>query len=169
VNGWFDIKLTRASVEYTVSVINNRDSRLNSKKISLRSSFPFIRGYAASVRMALCYIRSNNMIQRILLLVVLVFSSSVYAGEQQVYDIVMVEKSGGDWRAVKYNISSGESWYIRNGVFIRLLDDEVLPESRYKVVATKHKGGWGAVKMDIISGNAWKLNGEMFVRVKDTK
>ena len=109
------------------------------------------------------------MIQRILFLVVLVFSSSVYAGEQQVYDIVMVEKSGGDWRAVKYHISSGESWYIRNGVFIRLLDDEVLPESRYKVVATKHKGGWGAVKMDIISGNAWKLKGEMFVRVKGTK
>jgi hypothetical protein len=109
------------------------------------------------------------MIQRILLLVVLVFSSSIYAEEQQVYDIVMVEKSGGDWRAIKYNISSGESWYIRNGVFIHLLDDEVLPKSRYKVVATKYKGGWGAVKMDIITGHAWKLKGELFVRVKDTK
>jgi len=54
VNGWFDIKLTRASVEYTVSVINNRDSRMILKKISLRSPFPFIRGYAASVRVALC-------------------------------------------------------------------------------------------------------------------
>jgi hypothetical protein len=51
----FDIKLTKANVEYTVSAINNRDSRMISKKISLRSSFPFIRGYAASVRVALCY------------------------------------------------------------------------------------------------------------------
>jgi hypothetical protein len=38
------IKLTRVSVEYTVSAINNRDSRLISKKISLCSSFLFIRG-----------------------------------------------------------------------------------------------------------------------------
>ena len=50
----FDIKLTRVNVEYTVSAIINRDSRLISKKISLRSPFPFIRGYAASVRVALC-------------------------------------------------------------------------------------------------------------------
>jgi|GEM_PF-4729867 len=109
------------------------------------------------------------MIKKILFIFALTFFSSAYAGEKQVFDIVMVEKTGGDWRAVKYNIYSGESWYIRNGVFIQLLDNEVLPKSRYKVVATKYKGGWGAVKMDIINGNAWKLKGEMFVRVKDTK
>jgi len=50
------IKLTRTNLEYTVSVINNRDSRMILKKISLRSPFPFIRGYAASVRIARCYI-----------------------------------------------------------------------------------------------------------------
>ena len=48
------IKLTKVNVEYTVSAINNRDSRMISKKNSLRSPFPFIRGYAASVRVALC-------------------------------------------------------------------------------------------------------------------
>ena len=85
------------------------------------------------------------------------------------FDIVMVEKTGGDWRAVKYNIYTGESWYIRNGVFIHLPDDQVLPESQYKVVATKHQGGWGAVKMDVMSGNAWKLKGGMWVKVKETK
>jgi hypothetical protein len=50
----FDIKLTKANVEYSVGDINNRDSRMISKKNSLRSSFPFIRGYAASVRIARC-------------------------------------------------------------------------------------------------------------------
>ena len=48
------IKLTKVNVEYTVSAINNRDGRMISKKISLRSPFPFIRGYAASVRVARC-------------------------------------------------------------------------------------------------------------------
>jgi NADPH:quinone reductase-like Zn-dependent oxidoreductase len=48
------IKLTRVNVEYTVSAINNRDSHMISKKISLRSPFPFIRGYAASFRIARC-------------------------------------------------------------------------------------------------------------------
>jgi hypothetical protein len=52
----FDIKLTKANVEYSVGDINNRDSRMISQKNSLRSSFPFIRGYAASVRVALNYI-----------------------------------------------------------------------------------------------------------------
>jgi hypothetical protein len=100
----------------------------------------------------------------------LLLSVSAHAAElEQQFDIVMVERTGGDWRAVKYNIYTGESWYIRNGVFIQLVDNEVLPRSRYKVVATKHRGGWGAVKMDVVTGNAWKLKGEMFVRVKDTK
>jgi len=49
------IKLTRVNVEYTVSAINNRGGRMISKKIPLRSPFPFIRGYAASVRVASCY------------------------------------------------------------------------------------------------------------------
>jgi hypothetical protein len=56
-----DIKLTKANVEYTVSAINNRDSRLISKKISLRSPFPFIRSYAASVRMARCYTSMGSL------------------------------------------------------------------------------------------------------------
>lgn len=43
------------SVKYSVAGINNRDSRMIAKKISLRSPFPFIRAYAASVRIALCY------------------------------------------------------------------------------------------------------------------
>jgi hypothetical protein len=49
------IKLTKVKVEYTVSAIN-RDSRMISKKNSFRSPFPFIRGYAASVRVALFYV-----------------------------------------------------------------------------------------------------------------
>jgi len=54
--GWdFDIELTKANVKYNVAGINNRDSRLISMKISLRSSFPFISTYAASVRIARCY------------------------------------------------------------------------------------------------------------------
>jgi len=47
LNRAFDIKLTKANVEYTVSAIKHRDSRMISKKISLRSSFLFMRGYAA--------------------------------------------------------------------------------------------------------------------------
>jgi len=45
-------KLTETSVNYSVVKINNRDGRLNSKKISLRSPFPYIKCYTASVRIA---------------------------------------------------------------------------------------------------------------------
>jgi hypothetical protein len=34
--GWIDIKLTQANVDYTVSAINYRGSRMISKKISFR-------------------------------------------------------------------------------------------------------------------------------------
>ena len=54
--GWYsDNKLTKANAKYSVSAINNRDSRMISKNNSLRSSFPFISIYAASVRIARCY------------------------------------------------------------------------------------------------------------------
>ena len=109
------------------------------------------------------------MIKKIALLFLIIFTNVVNAEQEVNFDVVMVEKTNGTWRAIKYNLYTGESWYIRNGVFIRLPDSEVLPKSRYKVVATKHKGGWGAVKMDLVSGNAWWLKGELFVRVKDTK
>jgi len=36
------VRLTKTTVNYSIVNINNRDSRLISKKISLRSSFPFI-------------------------------------------------------------------------------------------------------------------------------
>jgi hypothetical protein len=53
--GWnFGIELTKANAEYNVGGINNRDSRMILKKNSLRSPFPFIRGYAAPVRIARC-------------------------------------------------------------------------------------------------------------------
>lgn len=104
----------------------------------------------------------------ILLLSFVVFNLSHADKGLASYDIVMVERTGGDWRAIKYNIESGESWYIRNGVFIYLTDDRVLPKSKYKVLATKHKGGWGAVKLDMNSGDTWKLKGEMWIKVKDT-
>jgi hypothetical protein len=49
------MKLTKANGKYNVAGINNRDSRMILKKISLRSPFPFISRYAVSVRIARCY------------------------------------------------------------------------------------------------------------------
>jgi hypothetical protein len=49
-------RLTLESVNYSVLNINNRESRLISKKVSLRSPFPFISTYAASVRITRCYV-----------------------------------------------------------------------------------------------------------------
>jgi len=81
------------------------------------------------------------------------------------YDIVITEKVDGDVRVVKYNLHTGTSWVIQNGVFIRLHDDRVLPESTYRVVSTKHEGDWGVVKINLVSGDAWKLTGEIWVTV----
>jgi len=47
------VRLTGTSVNYSVVKIKNRDSRLISKKFSLRSSFSFISCLAALVRIAL--------------------------------------------------------------------------------------------------------------------
>jgi len=52
--GWIEISLTGKSGKCSVVRIINRDGRMISKNISFRSSFPFIRGYAASVRIARC-------------------------------------------------------------------------------------------------------------------
>jgi len=51
------IFLTKTTVNYSVININNRDSRLISKKTSLRSPFPFLSIYATSVRIALLGLR----------------------------------------------------------------------------------------------------------------
>ena len=50
----FDIELTKANVKYNVGGINNRDSRMILKHFLSHSPFPYIRRYAASVRIARC-------------------------------------------------------------------------------------------------------------------
>lgn len=53
-------RLTLESVNYSVLNINNRESRLISKKVSLRSPFPFINCYAAFVRIERCYVSGES-------------------------------------------------------------------------------------------------------------
>jgi len=44
------VRLTKTTVNYSIVNINNRDSRLISQKISLRSSFPFHKFYLSPAR-----------------------------------------------------------------------------------------------------------------------
>jgi hypothetical protein len=77
--GWHcGIELTIANVEYNVGGVNNRDSCMISKKISLRSPFPFIRGYAASVRIARCY----TEIKMARILILLLFMAPLSYGNE---------------------------------------------------------------------------------------
>jgi hypothetical protein len=109
--------------------------------------------------------------KEIVLVLALLLPSLVMASEdnQPAYDVVLVERTGGDWRAIRYMPATGRSWYIRNGVFIELLEKSLIPESKYKIVTTKHKAGWAAVRLDMVSGDAWKLKSEIWVKIKETK
>jgi hypothetical protein len=96
----------------------------------------------------------------------LTFSSSA---ESPAYDIVMVERGVGGWRAIRYKPDTGQSWYIRHGLFIELLEQKIIPKSEYKILMSTHKEGWGAVRLDINSGDTWKLKSEIWVKIKEAK
>ena len=108
---------------------------------------------------------------KVLALIVVLFSPLTFSSPQKLpaYDIVMVERGGGDWRAIRYKPETGQSWYIRHGLFIELLEQKIIPKSEYKIVMSKHKGGWGAVRLDVISGDTWKLKNETWMKVKEAK
>lgn len=108
---------------------------------------------------------------KVLALAMVLFSPLAFSNSQPVpaYDIVMVEKGDGGWRAIRYKPETGQSWYIRHGLLIELLEQRLIPKSKYKILMSKHKSGWGAVRLDVISGDTWKLKGEMWLKVKEAK
>lgn len=111
------------------------------------------------------------MYKVLLIAITVLFSPFTFSDskESPAYEIVMVERGVGGWRAIRYKPDTGQSWYIRNGLFIELLEQKIIPESKYKILMSTHKKGWGAVRLDTVSGDTWKLKGEMWVKIKEAR
>ncbi|MCV6589417.1 MAG: hypothetical protein OIF57_10360 [Marinobacterium sp.] len=74
----------------------------------------------------------------------------------------------GNWKAIRYNQLTGESWLAKGNQWIALNDSELLPESSYVVSMTSgedllvsderlHKG-FIAARLDRVTGRMWWLN-----------
>ena len=81
------------------------------------------------------------------------------------YELRMVPVSAANWDAIKYDPSTGQSWYVKKGEWRKIEDDEVIPKSSYNIYMVPLEGDWGAIRLDVKSGDAWRAQKGRWVRI----
>jgi hypothetical protein len=64
--------------------------------------------------------------------------------------------SGPDWRAIRYDEGTGESWLIFPDHWRLVEETETIDNSRY-IIRMAGEDGWIAVRIDANSGCAWMI------------
>jgi hypothetical protein len=62
----------------------------------------------------------------------------------------------GETRHIRYNKSTGEAWWASNTKWVKITDEEALPESSYQVRIVSTDTSWRALRLDTKSGKTWK-------------
>lgn len=84
------------------------------------------------------------------------------------FGMAMTYIGGGNWKVIRFNRTTGETWLARGNDWLLLSDSEILPEASYEVRMISgedllvpdesiHKG-FVAARLDRTSGRIWWLN-----------
>ncbi len=73
------------------------------------------------------------------------------------YGLEMVSiRDKGETRHIRYNKITGESWWANDTKWVKITDEEILPESSYLVSVASTDSSWRALRLDTKSGKTWK-------------
>ncbi|GGY57622.1 hypothetical protein GCM10011297_32940 [Bacterioplanes sanyensis] len=78
------------------------------------------------------------------------------------YKVAMTSSGSGGWGAIRYQTSTGQSWFVKNGVLIEVLERSVPPKGNYQVTMSATQKGWGAVRIENHSGKMWYIKDRMW-------
>lgn len=101
-----------------------------------------------------------------LLIFSLLFSGSLSAND--VFKIVMNESGSGNWGAIRYQTTSGQSWFVKGGIFVEILEQEIPEKSSFTVNMSKTKNAWGAIRIDTNNGKSWYLKDAMWKKILES-
>ncbi len=76
------------------------------------------------------------------------------------FRLASVYTAAGRWVVLRYQVDSGATWYIEQGVWREVEELETPPVSRYQLVisaASSDKKGYVAARLDQQSGRSWWL------------
>ena len=79
------------------------------------------------------------------------------------YKVTMTSSGSGGWGAIRYQTTTGQSWFVKSGVLIEVLERSVPPEGNYQVTMSATKKGWGAVRIENNSGKMWYIKDRMWL------
>jgi hypothetical protein len=87
------------------------------------------------------------------------------ADAQTKYKIAMAVMADAKWDAIRYDVTTGQSWHIVEGKWTAMKDVGPLQPSRYKVHIVPLKNDWGALRIDVQSGRSWAASPEGWVEI----
>lgn len=101
-----------------------------------------------------------------LLFFTLLFSSTTLAEDK--YKIIMNESGSGNWGAIRFNPETGQSWMVKGGIFVEMLEQELPGKSEYIIEMAKTRNTWGAIRMDVKSGKSWYYKDKMWTKILES-
>lgn len=103
----------------------------------------------------------------VLLLFFCIHASASDSPHSNTYRLVMNESGTGKWGAIRYHPETGQSWYIKGGEFVEILEQQLPSRSSYQVYMARTNKGWGAIRLDTVSGKTWFLKNSQWLSVRD--
>jgi outer membrane biogenesis lipoprotein LolB len=69
----------------------------------------------------------------------------------------------GEWKMVKHNVQTGETWHSVGQAWRAIQDDSPLEPSVYDIEVAEQQGGWNIARIDSVSGRVWYAKGNVWV------
>ncbi len=85
------------------------------------------------------------------------------------YKCLLITVSEDHYASVRYNLKTGKSWRLDEGVWVEVTEDGIPPASNYEVVITPLPNDFAAIRYDKASGIAWKMVKGKWVSCKEVK
>ncbi len=102
-----------------------------------------------------------------LLFVLIGIYSSSYAEAQDRYELYAQAYGNGFHVELKLDNQTGQTWLLKNNVFVPIADKPAPPPASYKIILTPVGDKWSAFRLDSDSGNTWMLDTDKWQAISD--
>lgn len=114
--------------------------------------------------------------KRLIVISLLLLSQVVFSEEKYPYHAISIGY-GGSWDILRFQKENGKAWFVRNGSYVQIVDEEELPIGNYEFsTSTTHnfsisknpvKSNWQLIRINTNTGETWWAEETTWIKVKD--
>lgn len=105
------------------------------------------------------------MFKNIVIFTLISLSLNVYSDIGAPWGIQMVALNNGETRHIKYNEITGETWWSKNLVWVKIAEPEPISPSTFEFKVVSTGLNWRTIRIDKLTGQAWKKSRNVWVKI----